>query len=78
MGCHVPSFPRKRESGGGLGGKRIVFSIPFGIPAYAGMTVGRAPGSRLRGNDGGYPRPGINPAGLGPYTGILRWPAIWR
>ena len=58
-----PSFPRKRESRGGLtrlrhykaavftvipayagirrrwGGKGLVFSVPFGIPAYAGMTV---------------------------------------
>ncbi len=35
----LPSFPRKRESGGSWGGKGLVFSVPFGIPAYAGMTV---------------------------------------
>ena len=34
-----PSFPRKRAAG--AAGSRIVFSVPFGIPAYAGMTVKR-------------------------------------
>ena len=27
-----------------LDGKGLVFSVPFGIPAYAGMTVGGRPG----------------------------------
>ena len=38
----LPSFPRKRESRGGLPGIRHYKAVPFGIPAYAGMTVGGA------------------------------------
>ena len=37
----LPSFPRKRESRGGLPRLRHYQAVPFGIPAYAGMTVGR-------------------------------------
>ena len=37
-GLPLPSFPRKRESGGGLPGLRHHKTVPFGIPAYAGMT----------------------------------------
>ena len=35
----LPSFPRKRESRGGLPRMRRHKAAPFGIPAYAGMTV---------------------------------------
>ena len=35
----LPSFPRKRESRGGLPRLRHYTAVPFGIPAYAGMTV---------------------------------------
>ena len=38
----LPSFPRKRESRGDLPGMRHHKAVPFGIPAYAGMTVGAA------------------------------------
>ena len=53
-----PSFPRKRESRGGLTRLRHYKAAPLGIPAYAGMTVGDGKDgcygtdSRLRGNDG--------------------------
>ncbi len=35
-------LPRRRESRGGLPRLRHYKAIPFGIPAYAGMTVGAA------------------------------------
>ena len=35
----LPSFPRKRESRGYLTSMRHYKAAPFGIPAYAGMTV---------------------------------------
>ena len=37
----LPSFPRKRESRGCLPGMRHNKVVPFGIPAYAGMTVAK-------------------------------------
>ena len=40
-GLPPPSFPRKRESSGCLPRLRHYKAVPFGIPAYAGMTVGR-------------------------------------
>ena len=40
-GPSLPSFPRKRESGSGLPGMQRHKAVPFGIPAYAGMTVGQ-------------------------------------
>ena len=40
------------EAGGGLDGKGLVFSVPFGIPACAGRTVGDV------GKDGGGRREG--------------------
>ena len=41
-----PSFPRKRESHGGLTKVRHYKAVLCGIPAYAGMTVGARPGLR--------------------------------
>ena len=42
------SFPRKRESRGGLPSVRHYKAVPFEIPAYAGMTVGGRREGRLR------------------------------
>ena len=39
-GRPLPSFPRKRESSGCLSRPWCHKAVPFGIPAYAGMTVG--------------------------------------
>ena len=46
------SFPRKRESRTALPKTGVPPIRHFGIPAYAGMTVGRRQDSSLRGNDG--------------------------
>ena len=50
--ARLPSFPRKRESGN----VRLVvgrsLSVPFWIPAYAGMTVGGGNDGKGGGRDG--------------------------
>ena len=61
-----PSFPRKRESRGGLPRLRHYKAVPSWIPAYAGMTVGdgHCPDRHSRGNDTKKP-PSPGPAGDG-------------
>ena len=50
----LPSFPRKRESSGGLSGMRRHKAAPFGIPAYAGMTVETGGGNDGRRREGRF------------------------
>ena len=41
-GCYPTVIPAQAGIRRRVEGKGLVFSVPFGIPAYAGMTVGAA------------------------------------